>query len=245
MTKGVRGFGSAFSAFTPHATSRLAIACVLLLVAACATRSTPAAPTDVAVSPPVAPLAHNMAGMHTMSNDYNSAADGNKGYIKGWFEGEEVELYYTKSFFCAEPPESGATSGCELGADADIPPRPGQMPTIYAIAAAGGIQPDLSTLACPPLSVCLDHPAMIDASRVGGLPNGPAVPHSHILSEHGGGWFHTVNIRGRDPNAGNANAEAKTLTKVRELQADPEVGGKGLISQDTPTNIFFFIASWR
>jgi len=34
---------------------------------------------------------------------------------------------------------------------------------------------------------------------------------------------------------------------VRELQADPIIGvnGQRLISADTPTNIFFFIASWR
>jgi hypothetical protein len=176
-------------------------------------------------------------------------ASDDKGYIDGWVDGDTVHLYYTKSFFCAEPPESGATTSCELGADAETPPRPGPIPTIYAIAAVGGITQqvgfDLSTLACPPGSVCLNHPGMIDASRVGGLPNGPAVPHSHILTEHHGGWFHTVNIRVKDLAVWNAIAEAKSLTKVRELQADPAVGGKGLISQDTPTNIFFFIASWR
>ena len=36
---------------------------------------------------------------------------------------------------------------------------------------------------------------MIDASRVGGRGNGPGVPHSHIVEEHGGGWRNTVNIR--------------------------------------------------
>jgi hypothetical protein len=37
-----------------------------------------------------------------------------------------------------------------------------------------------------------------------------------------------------------------SLDKVRELQADPVVGvnGQRLIRADTPTNIFFFIASW-
>jgi hypothetical protein len=34
------------------------------------------------------------------------------GYIKGWFEGEEVQLYYTKSFVCEEPPASQASSNC-------------------------------------------------------------------------------------------------------------------------------------
>ena len=98
-----------------------------------------------------------------------------------------------------------------------------------------------------PGTVCLNHPPMIDASRVGGPANGPAVAHSHILSEHAGGWFHTVNIRVRDVNVWNQIAAAKSLDKVRELQADPIIGvsGQRLISADTPTNIFFFIASWR
>ena len=214
----------------------------VLLVAGCTEHSAPTTPTSLTTTVQSVHVAHDGATgppvSHVMKSD-------NKGYIDGWVDGDTVHLYYTKSFFCAEPPESGATGGCELGADAETPPRPGPIPTIYAIAAVGGIHPDLSTLACPPLSVCLDHPAMIDASRVGGLPDGPAVPHSHILTERRGGWFHTVNIRVRDLTVWNAIAQAKSLTKVRELQADPEVGGKGLISQDTPTNIFFFIASWR
>ena len=177
----------------------------------------------------------------------NSAAHEDKGYIDGWFNGERVQLYYTKTFFCAEPPASGADTGCALGADAETAPRPGPIPAIYAIAAAGGIQPPLATLACAPGTVCLNHPAMIDASRVGGPANGPAVPHSHILGEHADGWFHTVNIRVRDLNVWNQIAAAKTLDKLRELQADPIIGvnGQRLISVDTPTNIFFFIASWR
>ena len=56
-----------------------------------------------------------------------------------------------------------------------------------------------------------------------------------------------VNIRIRDLNVWNQIAVAKSLDKVRELQADPVIGvnGQRLISADTPTNIFFFIASWR
>jgi hypothetical protein len=45
--------------------------------------------------------------------------------------------------------------------------------------------------------------------------------------------------------AWNEIAAAKTLSKVRQLQGDPNVGTPGVISADTPTNIFFFIASWR
>jgi hypothetical protein len=168
-----------------------------------------------------------------------------KGYIDGWFDGGEVQLYYTKSYFCAEPPSSGADSNCEIGAPSEVSPRPGRIPTIYAIAAAG-IQPDPSTVACLAGTPCLNHPAMIDASRVGGPASASPPSHSHILDKRGGGWFHTVNIRVFNLAAWNQIAEAKTLAKVRELQGgNPAVGVPGVISADTPTNIYFFIAGWR
>ncbi len=177
----------------------------------------------------------------TPNFNHNAAAGADKGYINGWFDGEDVSLFYTKSFFCKEPPSSGAPSDCVIGADAEVHPRPGPIPTIYAIAAAPGIQPDPATLSCPAGSVCLNHPAMLDASRVGGPASAPGLPHSHIITERRGGWWHTVNIRVFNLTVWNEIAAAKSLAKVRELQADPAIGGAGLISQDTPTNIFFFI----
>lgn len=84
------------------------------------------------------------------------------------------------------------------------------------------------------------------AVRVGGPAAAPAASHSHILAAHGGGWFNTVNIRVFSLAAWNDIAAAKTLAKVRELQGhNPQVGTPGVISADTPTNIYFFIASWR
>ena len=57
----------------------------------------------------------------------------------------------------------------------------------------------------------------------------------------------TVNIRVFNAAAWNAIAAAKTLAlKVRELQGgNPNVGVPGVISADTPTNIYFFIAGFR
>jgi hypothetical protein len=88
---------------------------------------------------------------------------------------------------------------------------------------------------------------MLDASRVAGpgATNIPAVPHSHIITARHGGWWYTVNIRVFNLDVWNQIAAAKSLAKVRELQANPAVGGAGLISQDTPTNIFFFIEAQR
>jgi hypothetical protein len=218
-----------------------------LIVVACTSGNGPSTPTALNTSGQAPQLDHSV--MHGPvagpSLNYNSASD-KKGYIDGWFNGETVQLYYTKVFFCEEPPSSLAPTNCELGAPPEVVPRPGPIPTIYAIATAGGIQPDVSTLSCPPGSVCLNHPAMIDISRIRpGATVVNAVPHSHIVAEHHAGWFNTVNIRVSNLGVWNQIAAAKSLAKVRELQADPEIGGRGLISQDTPTNIFFFIASWH
>ena len=111
------------------------------------------------------------------------------------------------------------------------------IPPIYAIAAAG-IRPDPATLHCP--SLCINHPSTLDLSRIGGPPSALAGPHSHIITDRRGGWHQTINIRVRSLAVWNQIAATKTLAKVRELQADPAIGGAGLISQDTPTNIFFF-----
>ena len=209
------------------------VAAAAAAIAACSKSSTPVSPGPAGISGAL----HEHAGT---PSEHNSAADGDKGYIKGWFEGEEVELYYTKSYFCAEPPESAATTGCELGAPAELEPRPGPLPIIYAIAAAGIPAPP-STLACLAGTPCLNHPLMIDASRVGLSPTAGPVPHSHILTERTAGWHRTVNVRVRDLARWNQIAAAKSIDKVREFQTD----GSGLVSLDTPTNIFFFIASWR
>jgi hypothetical protein len=86
---------------------------------------------------------------------------------------------------------------------------------------------------------------MIDLSRIGGPASAVPVSHSHVLGARHAGWFNTVNIRVFSLDAWNQIAAAKTLAKVRELQGDPNIGTPGVISADTPTNIYFFIASWR
>ena len=215
----------------------LGLACGGLLMLGCSESRPPVAPGAIGADM----VAH---GGHTAAGQQGLKAE--KGFIDGWFEGNDVNLHYTKLYFCAEPPASGAPTDCVIGADAEVPPRGGPIPTIYAIAAVG-FQPDPATLACAPGTPCLNHPAMIDASRVAGpgATSVPGLPHSHILADHRGGWFHTVNIRVFNLNAWNQIAAAKSLAKVRELQGNPAVGTPGVISADTPTNIFFFIASFQ
>ena len=77
---------------------------------------------------------------------------------------------------------------------------------------------------------------MIDASRVAGpgATSVPGLPHSHIVEAHHAGWHNTVNIRVTSLTIWNQIAAAKSLAKVRELQA------AGLLGPDLPTNVYFF-----
>jgi hypothetical protein len=219
----------------------LVVAVVSLVVASCSRGAAPTEPSSMASAPGVSSPTLGGQGAHV----HAMAQGEDKGYIDGWFDGGDVRLYYTKSYYCAEPPSSSAPSNCEIGAPAEESPRPGVIPTIYAIAAAG-FTPPAGTASCLAGTPCLNHPKMIDLSRVGGPPSAPAASHSHILTAPGGGWFHTVNIRVFSLAAWNEIAQAKSLAKVRELQGNnPRVGTPGVISADTDTNIYFFIAGAR
>ena len=200
--------------------SVLVIGAVSLVAAMCSRGAAPTAPSSTASTPVVGSATVEGQGGHV-----HAMADEDKGY-------------------CAYPPSSSADSKCEIGAPAEVPPRSGNIPTIYAIAAAG-FTPPAGTASCLAGTPCLNHPKMIDLSRIGGPPSAPPASHSHILNAHGG-WFHTVNIRVFSPAAWNEIAQAKSLAKVRELQGNnPRAGTPGVISADTDTNIYFFIAGAR
>jgi len=171
--------------------------------------------------------------MRDAADNPNSAAGDAKGYINGWLDGETVPLRYSRMFFCAEPPTSAVSTKCEVGAAATVAPRSGPIDTIYALAPAG-FKPDPATVHCPGGTVCLNHPHALDLSRVGGPDSVFAPAHSHIIAARRSGWHITVNIKVTSQDIWNQIATAKSLTKVRELQA------AGLLGPDRPTNVYFF-----
>ena len=170
--------------------------------------------------------------------DPNSGAGDLKAFIGAWLDGKSVQLRYTRSYYCDAPPSSVAESGCEIGALPEDFPRSGPIPVIYAIAPIGFTPTDVSTLHCPGVPLCPDHPPMIDVTRLGlpGVSTVSRAPHSHIITSMQAGWHRTVNIRVLNPGIWDAIAANPTLENVRQLQADHP----GLISGDNPTNIFFF-----
>jgi hypothetical protein len=167
---------------------------------------------------------------------HNSASGDAKGTTPGWLDGREVTFFYPKSFFCKEPPTSGATSNCELGAEAEVPPRSGELPVLYVMTPLG-FRPAESTLQCPVVGSCINHPSTIDVSRVfgAGTENFALPAHSHIVDVAKGGWWEIEVIGVTDPAIWAEIVEGKSLERVRELQA----AGVG-ITGDIPTNLFLF-----
>lgn len=163
----------------------------------------------------------------------NSAAGDAKGIIHGWLDGQQVDLRYTRLYFCAAPPTSAVSTGCEVGAPPTVAPRSGPIPKIYALAPVG-FAPDPATIHCPGGTVCLNHPHALDLSRLHGPDSVFAPAHSHIITDLQSGWHETVNIRVTSKDVWNDIAAAKSLTRVRELQA------AGLLGPDNPTNVYFF-----
>ena len=178
--------------------------------------------------PPSLPTAHADA------DNPNSAAGDDKRIIYGWLDGETVPLRYTRLYFCAEPPESVVSTSCVVGAPATIAPRSGPIPKIYALSPAG-FTPDPATVHCPGGTVCPNHPPTLDTRRIPGLPDSVRAPaHSHIITDRQAGWHNTVNIRVTSKAAWDEIAKARSLAKLRELQA------AGLVGPDVPTNVYFF-----
>ena len=134
------------------------------------------------------------ATMTSNAANPNAAAGDTKGFINGWLDGEEVDLRYTRQYFCAEPPTSGVETDCEVGAAGEVAPRSGPIPKIYALAPAG-FQPAPATLHCKGGILCLNHPVMLDVSRLGLVASVTKPAHSHILASRQAGGHNTVNIR--------------------------------------------------
>lgn len=171
------------------------------------------------------------------------------GFTDGWQDGRTVLFFYNKPFFCAEPPSSGAPSGCEVGEDGTVDPRPGKIPVLYVMTPMG-FRPDVSTLHCPVVGSCINHPSTIDLSRLFG-PGEADVPlpaHSHIIDSslpesqaNGGqaGWWELEVIGVTDPAVWDQIVAGKSLATVRSLQAR----GVG-ITDDISSNTYLFFSVW-
>lgn len=196
-----------------------------------------AACSDSSTMPTQARPDTNVA-MGVSHNAQNGAA---VGFTAGWLAGQTVQFRYHKNFFCATPVEDGlpvgSTTECEVGSDGTVDPRPGNIPVLYVMTPMG-FRPDASTLHCPIVGQCINHPSTIDLSRLLGASaaNAPLPAHSHIIEVRNGNWWELHVIGVKDLATWNLIVAGKSLPTVRALQAaDP---GAVHITPDILTNTY-------
>jgi hypothetical protein len=177
------------------------------------------------------------------SSDTTSPLSTALGSTTSWFEGDDVQLVYTRQFECKMPPSAASPSGCEMGADAQTVPVIGTaIPTLYVMVPLG-FTPDPSTLHCPNVGNCVAHPSTLDMTRVfgAGTASSPLPPHSHIIIDmdnHNNDPWKVEVIGVKDPSTWDLIATTKNLSEVRLLQfQDPT---ETRITSDISTNIFLF-----
>lgn len=166
------------------------------------------------------------------------------GTTPGWYDGRTITfVYHNNNFFCRTPVADGlpvgSTSGCEVGSDGTVDPRPGNIPILYVMTPIG-FTPPVSTLHCPIVGNCINHPHTIDLSRLFGpsTANAPLPAHSHIVDVVGQNWWELHVIGVKDIGTWNTIVAGKSLATVRTLQAsDPN---QTHIGAETLTNLYLF-----
>jgi len=179
------------------------------------------------------PSAH--ASVHSLHSIHNQADQ--HGFTGGWLNGQTVQFFYTREFFCEPPPTSGAPSECEVGEDGDTDPRPGKIPTLFVMTPLG-FRPADATLQCPIVGSCINHPSTIDLSRIGGPADAPLPAHSHIINVMHGGWWEINVIGVKNEATWDQIVAGKSLDTVRGLQAADPAGDN--ITGDIPSNAYLF-----
>jgi hypothetical protein len=193
--------------------------------------------TGTALASSSAPASTSMAGMSGMT----STRGGTVGTTAGWLDGQTVKFYYSKSFYCAAPPASKASSGCEAGTDYTQAPLSGFDP-LYVVVPLG-FTPPASTLQCPTAGKCVDHPSTIDLSAVlgKGTQNLALPAHSHIVATNNGKtpeWWNVDVVGVKTLGAWNAIVKAKSDTELMYLQRHVPTQVTGNIT----TNLFLWFA---
>ena len=180
-----------------------------------------------------------MTTMDSMAQSMSSHAK--TGFTNGWYNGHTVKFFYSKNYFCAEPPASKASSKCEAGADYTQTPAATFDP-LYVVVPLG-FTPPKWTLQCPVAGNCIDHPHTIDLSAVLGstTSNLPLPAHSHIVATSNGGqseWWNVDVVGVKSLSDWYKIVHAKSDWELQYLQRHDPNNVTGNIT----TNLFLYFS---
>ena len=166
-----------------------------------------------------------------------SQGDVDAGYTDGWLKGETVDFFYTKNFYCPQPPLSLATSGCEVGERASRGPVKGPIDPVYLLIPAKGVK--ASMLQCPVAGHCIDYPRTVDLSHVLGPGSGDAAfpALSQVVTtanHHKIEWWRAEVVWVKKNSAWALLGQGKSRGALEACQ------GSGDCTRTYPSNIFLY-----
>ena len=185
---------------------------------------------------------------------YNCGNDaptcGQVGESNGFYNGTNVDLLYTESYYCDPSVASAATTGCEAGTAASADPtgtskngtslgNTTHHDTLYIPTPVFANPPATQ---CTATATCIDHPPTIDLSALAGylgvsdpstLDNSPIPAHDHVVGTRNNGlpeWWNVEVVATKSPST------FSTLTSVGAISAAVTAG----TATPVPTNAFLF-----
>jgi hypothetical protein len=155
-----------------------------------------------------------------------------------WVNGQTVTVQYAQNFFCDTSVASSASSGCEVGTDANRGPVANADRSVVYVLVPLFANPDPAPMCA--VASCPNHPLTIDLSRLGGpfssATNIPRPAHSHILDGPAGGWWEVVAVPVTSQSGWAALAAGKSAATMDALEA---ISGSG-VGPEIPTNLYLF-----
>ena len=161
----------------------------------------------------------------------------NIGFTDAWFDGHTVQLEYSHRFFCDRSQPSEASTGCEAGTPAAIPPSSGPVVSEIYVLIPLGFSPPGSTLHCR--ARCIDQPRTMDLSDAfSGKGSDAAIgPRSFVIEEDESfqsTWWPVILVGVKNLSAWNTLVASKNITAVDECQTN------GGCRPEVETNAFLF-----
>jgi hypothetical protein len=176
------------------------------------------------------------------------------GMTKSFFNGGTVNFTYSKGYYCDPSVTSGASSGCEAGAEYKVPPAKSFDP-LYITVPLGFTVPSMS-MECPSALVCVDHPGTIDLSRLepdlkalypkltaaqltAALMNSATPGHEHFITTQNASkaeWWDVKVVGVTSLSEWNAINAHESFTYLNQQVA------KKLTTPIIPTNLFLYFS---
>jgi hypothetical protein len=176
------------------------------------------------------------------------------GMTQSFFNGGTVSFTYSKGFYCDRTVSSGASSGCEAGANYKVVPAKDFDPLYIAVPL--GFTVPMMSMECPSALVCVDHPGTIDLSRLepdlkalypqytaaqltAALKDFATPGHEHFITTTNGGkaeWWDVKVIGVTSMKEWNAIVAHRSFAFLNQQVA------KKLTTPIIPTNLFLYFS---